>query len=555
MKAIKTTPALLVIWVALALASCKGGMVKGVDQVTDKLESKIPAGDLFVAPDYEKERPLSVAILPFDNLTAESQAADLLRRLFYNNFSSLAYQDIELSRITATVADYDPKAGFDKPDASQLGQRLGADALIFGRVTQFETLYAVAYSSFTVGIELKMMDAKTNQMLWSVKHEEVQRSGSIPMSPIGAIIAAASTAMDLSRYNIVNASNRLCLATVDTLPPSANLKGKSFPRITNLVHDGVNRVLKKGDRLQVGIEGTPGLSASFVIAPWDAPVAMTEKEPGSYIGTYIVKPNDTLGDGQIIVRLTDSWNNVCRWEDTLGFVNLDAVPPEPPTGIKAAAGPQKIALRWNPSEAKDLAGYQVQRSTTPLTGYEEIAKIEYTHFEDSQLANFTPYFYRIMAIDRAGNLSQVQPGVGANPVPPGPTKVSGSLSNETDWYPGANPYRLSGEVTIPGGAILRIHPGAVVTAEQGSRLIVAGRLEAMGEKNAPLLFSAAEAGQRWEGISFVRSEDKSQLSNFELQDAKIGRITDASPEIRSGTLRPASPAASWKATRPPSSMT
>jgi hypothetical protein len=45
---------LMLVAIAVTLCGCKGGMIKGVDQLTDKMESKIPAGDLFVAPDYEK---------------------------------------------------------------------------------------------------------------------------------------------------------------------------------------------------------------------------------------------------------------------------------------------------------------------------------------------------------------------------------------------------------------------------------------------------------------------------------------------------------------------
>ena len=225
------------------------------------------------------------------------------------------------------------------------------------------------------------------------------------MTPIGAIITAASSALDLSRYHIITTINKLYQSAVETIPPSANLKGKSFPKISNLVHNGVNRNLIKGERLEVGIEGTAGLNATFSISPWKTTIQMQEKTPGTYIGSYIVRPKDTISDGVIVVRLSDSWNNVCRWEDTLGFVNVDGVPPDSPSGLQTIPGSQNVLLRWNKSTAADVAEYSIWRSKTPLSGYQKIHSTEFTRFEDKNLENYTTYFYRVMAGDRAGNKS------------------------------------------------------------------------------------------------------------------------------------------------------
>jgi TolA-binding protein len=526
----------LTFWVLLS--ACRGGFNKNIDSIQEKLEQKIPAENIFVAPDYDKDKPLSVAILPFENLTQEKEAPDLLQQLFYNNFSSLAYKDVELSYINTKLPNFNPKNIFKSPDLKKNGEHLGSDALILGRVTEFESFYAGVYSSFTVAVELKMIDVETQRVLWSVKHKEVQRSGSIPMTPIGAIITAASSALDLSRYHIITTINKLYQSAVETIPPSANLKGKSFPKISNLVHNGVNRNLIKGERLEVGIEGTAGLNATFSISPWKTTIQMQEKTPGTYIGSYIVRPKDTISDGVIVVRLSDSWNNVCRWEDTLGFVNVDGVPPDSPSGLQTIPGSQNVLLRWNKSTAADVAEYSIWRSKTPLSGYQKIHSTEFTRFEDKDLENYTTYFYRVMAGDRAGNKSQAVVGIPGTPVPPGPTPVEGSLADDSIWHSGANPYHLKGDVIVPTGSILTIKPGVIVKADAKSRLIIHGRLDASGEKNAPVLFTATDKNQHWSGIVFERSAEKCRLSNFELNDSEIGiRIIESSPEIVSGTVK------------------
>ncbi len=526
----------LTFWVLLS--ACRGGLNKNIDSLEEKMANKIPAKDVFVSPDFDKEKPLSVAILPFENLTQEKEAPEMLQRQLYNNFSSLAYRDVELSDINAKLPKFKPQNVFKTIDPAKIGKLLDSDALIIGRITEFETYYAGVYSSFTVAVELEMIDTQTQQLLWSAKHKEVQRSGSIPTSPIGAIIAAASNALDLSRYHIITTINKLSQSLVETIPPSANLKGKSFPKITNLVHNGMNRFLGKGERLEVGVEGSAGLNATFSISPWKKTIQMQEKTPGTYIGSYIVRPKDTLSDGIIVVRLSDSWNNVCRWEDTLGFVNIDGIPPDSPSGLQTVPGNQNVVLRWNKSTADDVAEYSIWRSKTPLSGYQKIHNTEFTRFEDKGLGNYTTYFYRIMAVDRAGNKSRTIVGVPGTPVPPGPTLVEGNLPDESIWHSGANPYHLKGDVIVPKGSVLTIKPGVTIKADAKSRLIIHGRLEAVGEKNSPVLFTATDKNQPWGGIVFERSTEKCKLSNFELNDSVIGLlIIESSPEIITGTVK------------------
>ena len=68
----------LTVTICSLLFACRGGLSEKIDHVQGTFERKIPAENLFVAPDYNKDRPLSVAILPFENLSQEKEASDLL---------------------------------------------------------------------------------------------------------------------------------------------------------------------------------------------------------------------------------------------------------------------------------------------------------------------------------------------------------------------------------------------------------------------------------------------------------------------------------------------
>lgn len=520
------------------LPACGGSFYDKVNKVDRLCRGKIDSNKVFVAADFDKHRPLSVAILPLENLTKEKEATDLLQRLLYNNFSSLSYHDIELAVVNNKLADFSTDNIFETIDPSKVGKMLGADGLVVGKVTAFESLYVGVYASITIGVEVKMLDAETGQVLWTVKHKETTRSGGVPLSPVGAIITAASSALNLSRYHFVNTANQLCQTVVETIPPSANFKGKSFPKIYTLAHNGMKRLLKKGDRLEVGIEGTPGLNAVFTIRPQKTSIRMEEQEAGIYTGTYVVREGNALIDGVIAVRLSDMWGNVSMWEDTLGYINVDGVSPPSPTGIRVTASNCIIRLRWNPSGARDVVRYYVWRSTTPLTGYRQIECTEFTRFEDKNVHNYTTYYYRITASDRAGNTSQPMTGVVATPVLPGPTIVAGRIEDDAVWHPGAIPYHLKGELIVPRESTLTINPGVVVVAHAGSRLIVRGILDLRGEKNAPVVFAPPDEGESWQGIFFDQSSDRCRLSHFVVRGAKVGlKIIESSPQMVKGTIK------------------
>jgi hypothetical protein len=95
----------------------------------------------------------------------------------------------------------------------------------------------------------------------------------------------------------------------------------------------------------------------------------------------------------------------------------------------------------------------------------------------------------VQAVDHTGSvLDQVNVDVAGDTV--APTRVEGALSGDVVWTAEGGPYVLSGEVTVPAGTSLRVEPGVTVYAMAGSRLTVAGRLEAVGEPLRRIRFTA-----------------------------------------------------------------
>jgi hypothetical protein len=85
----------------------------------------------------------------------------------------------------------------------------------------------------------------------------------------------------------------------------------------------------------------------------------------------------------------------------------DDFPPSPAGNLVAIAVPGAISLIWEPSTAKDLAGYLVLRgeaggaTLTPLIK----APIAELSYRDDTVSAGVRYTYAIVAIDKAGNRS------------------------------------------------------------------------------------------------------------------------------------------------------
>jgi hypothetical protein len=93
------------------------------------------------------------------------------------------------------------------------------------------------------------------------------------------------------------------------------------------------------------------------------------------------------------------------------LVTVDQTPPTIPTGLAGVSGHQTASLTWNPSTDPVpglLVGYNVYRSTQAGTGFTLLNKNgpqPNPGYQDGNLANGTTYFYKVSAVDAAGNES------------------------------------------------------------------------------------------------------------------------------------------------------
>ena len=474
-------------------------------------------GTYEVSPYMEKHRPVSVAILPFVDRSRSKKGVDVVRKGFYNHFSSMPFRDMELYRVDELLE----KAALRDAEAvnvsspQDLGKILGVDAVIYGTVSNFDKLFAVMYSHVSVGAEIKMYDTKTGNFLWSGQHVVRIHEEGIAVSPVGIVATIVATAMNIRDIQLLRACDDLFREMVKTIPAPHPADVKRPPTITLLTQDTKNLPRKAGDEIKVVIQGTPKMQACFDIGQYRQRIDMQEVDTGWYLGVYKVVPGDNISGAVITGYLKDDDGNEAQWVDALGTVTMDTEPPAPVAKVTTLGRDGVVMLTWEKSTAPDLAEYRVYRSETPLSGFQLVAKTEFNELRDHGLVNGRKYYYRVSAADQAGNESAVMPAVIGLPITPGPTPVAGPIETDSIWYAGASPYVISETITVKDGATLVIEAGTEVRAKGGGGLIVEGVLSAQGEEDHLIVFdAAAEANASWGGITFSNVHENGNVLKF-----------------------------------------
>jgi len=147
------------LWALLALLAAAG-----LDSCAPK-EVGVPT----LNPDFPQLRPRVLAVLPFDNMSANLDATPLIRPIVNERLRAKGYQMLDLAEVDRVLQENGVLISHDvyafTPE--ELGRMLGADAVMFGTVTDFNTKYVVLYSSVSVGIKLELKDGRSGTVLWS----------------------------------------------------------------------------------------------------------------------------------------------------------------------------------------------------------------------------------------------------------------------------------------------------------------------------------------------------------------------------------------------------
>ena len=83
-----------------------------------------------------------------------------------------------------------------------------------------------------------------------------------------------------------------------------------------------------------------------------------------------------------------------------------------------------------------------------------------------------------------------------------PTNISGQLAG--NWSPTYGTYTITGNVTVPIGTVLSIEPSTNIVVNNGSKIEVKGKIEALGSERGLINFSTDNT---WKGVMIIDSQE------------------------------------------------
>ena len=465
----------VVFVVALAAAGCASG------------------GHLTPAVDA-KELPRTLAVLPFVPLEGKEEQTRVLQRMIYGVLSATPYdvvkpQVVEERLVRAALGDPREVAA---RDPAELAKILRVDGLVYGELTHWDRIFLAIYAQIAAGGTMRIVDARSGETLFARTEVERSHEGGLPTDALSAAIQVLQSAWKLREIELIRACDDLVRALTRGLPTPPVLEARRPPAFTHVFGDGAGRVLKAGDVVTVIAQGAPGVIGSFDVAPLAKSLALEETNEGIYVGRYTVKPGDNAREAYVVARLADGVGRASEREDVMGRFDVDTVAPATPVAITARLRDRAFHLAWAASTETDVAGYRVYRSDSALTGFTAVATTETPAFRD---AVATPAFYRIAAVDRAGNESAPSASIA---LPVLPSVLGGVVDRESYLVPMHSPYVVHGTLTIDGGATLHVMPGVVVRFAPGAEGIVVkdGAVVARGTAAERIVMTSASERPR-----------------------------------------------------------
>jgi len=178
----------------------------------------------------EDDQPKNVVILPFDNDTSEKDLEVLVRKSFYNHFSSKNYHDIELGEVDRAlkILRHTISRNLREISPVNLGLLFNADFLIYGRVKEFNKIFLGIYSQIAIMVEVEMVDCKSGDFFWGKTILKRSHDGGIPFDLFGIIPAALRSGLHMKKERTVDLIERVSRELVAEIPDPPSPPTLSF---------------------------------------------------------------------------------------------------------------------------------------------------------------------------------------------------------------------------------------------------------------------------------------------------------------------------------------
>ena len=491
--------------------------------------------------------PSSIAILPFANSTENRDAADMLRRALHGHLARTNYDFPHINDIDNRLALLDPNQSISLDESKVITDLLGVDALLFGNVLNYDTIYAGLYAQISFEVEM-MLISRDGSLIWQETFEEVSREGGISASAWGLLYSLAVTAMHLDDENLYAVADKLGRNIATKIPQPEGYQQTRYSYIESVIHDGANKPLRYGDTLKVGIKGEANKRASVKLQGVDQVFDLQETEPGVYLADIPIAV-DWESDGMMVTGyLHSSSGYTSKAISPAGLIKVDNTAPSPIENLSISTSPDTVSLSWKHPESQMT--YKVFKKTAvglQLLGITQNNSILVEH----KASPFDTLELTVIAIDAAGNESIARDT--SQPVYPmaslyeavslAERRLPSILDGQILMRKQDGPFLIDRQIILAPGSSLFIEPGTVLEFASTGNLLVQGSVFTFGGEKIQLrpvsnqltaqAFLTLDSSEhvQLDGVSIHRAgiaveilKGKALLSNCELINSQYSAL-------------------------------
>lgn len=125
---------------------------------------------LFFKPAYDFSGPKKVAVLPFENLSADEGAGEKVQKVFLVELlKEQKWEVLEPGEVEKALKELRIRATdkLSTERAGQLKEKLGADWIFFGTVLEFSAPRSGSNEAPVVSLTVRVLDAATGEIVWA----------------------------------------------------------------------------------------------------------------------------------------------------------------------------------------------------------------------------------------------------------------------------------------------------------------------------------------------------------------------------------------------------
>jgi hypothetical protein len=115
------------------------------------------------------------------------------------------------------------------------------------------------------------------------------------------------------------------------------------------------------------------------------------------------------------------------------------------------------------------------------------------------------------------------------------TTIPGGAASGT-WTLAGSPYNVQGSIQVPNNDSLIIQPGVKVNFSGAFKLVVSGKLKAIGTISDTIVFTNSDTSTGWRGIRFINTNNGNDSSVFTYCRFKNGKANGTLSDVDGGAL-------------------